>query len=47
MIRTRVPVDSQLVATAGDTDLFRVQIGQHGDHLVAEIVETFGAEDPR
>ena len=47
VIRTRVPMDSELVASAGDTDLFEVRVGNRGDHLIAEIVSAVGTEASR
>lgn len=38
VIKTSVPVDADLIASAGDTDLFEVRLGQRGNKLVAEIV---------
>lgn len=37
VIRTSHPVDSDLVASAGDVDLFGVRLGQHGNTLTAHI----------
>ncbi len=37
VIRTRLPVDSDLMASIGDIVLFGVQLGQTGKHLTAEI----------
>ena len=45
VIRTRVPVDGDLVASAGDIDLFGVRLAQRGARLVAEIQSTIN--DPR
>ena len=47
VIRTRVPVDADLVASAGDTDLFEVRLGQRGNKLVAEIVSPIAREADR
>lgn len=47
VIKTRVPVDADLVASAGDTDLFEVRLGQRGNKLVAEIVSPIAGEADR
>ena len=47
VIKTRVPVDADLIASAGDTDLFEVRLGQRGNKLVAEIVSSIAREADR
>lgn len=51
VIKTRVPFDADLIASAGDTDLFQVRPGQRGNRLVAEIISPiargFDAEPSR
>ena len=47
VIRTRVPVDADLIASAGDTNLFEVRLGQRGNKLVAEIVSPITRETNR
>ncbi|MDH3679561.1 MAG: FliM/FliN family flagellar motor switch protein [Acidimicrobiia bacterium] len=47
VIRTRVPVTADLVASAGDRDLFKVQVVQRGRQLTAEILAPITAESGR
>jgi hypothetical protein len=46
VIRTRLPVDSDLVASVGDVDLFGVQLGQSGRQLTAHITHELGHAGP-
>lgn len=45
VIRTRVPVQAPLVASAGDKELFEVRVVEQGRRLVAEILAPITAEN--
>ncbi len=47
VIKTRVPVDAELIALAGDTALFQVKPGQRGNRLIAEIISPIVREADR
>ncbi len=46
VIRTRLPVNSDLVASVGNVDLYGVRIGQIGNQLTAEISSTTSPHGP-
>lgn len=46
VIRTRLPVDSDLIASVGDVDLYGVQLGQAGKQLTAHITNELGQSGP-
>ena len=46
VIRTRLPVNSELVASVGDVDLYGVRLGQVGNQLTAEISSTSSPRGP-
>ncbi len=45
VIRTRVPVTADLIASAGTTDLFEVRLAQRGNQLVAEVLSPVTPEN--